>query len=247
MNDIIIRLFKMREIPLFLFIIAVGILGSFISPYFLLSANFNAVFLGLSLDAIIVIAMCMLLISGGFDLSVGANLAFSGMVCGICMANFGMPWPIACLIAIACGTMIGVANGIMVTKFFVNPLIATLGMLTIVRSLTLIVSGDRAMSSFPKAFQLIGQGKIFGIPNPIWIFVFFVIAASISSSFMFKVSSRTSTNTGVAPRKTKAFAEDTKVKDGMITSSPSLISARIAAISSDAVHELVSNALGHKN
>ena len=177
MADIIIRLFKIREIPLLLFLIAVGILGSFISPYFLLSANFNAVFLGLSLDAIIVIAMCMLLISGGFDLSVGANLAFSGMVCGICMANFGMPWPIACILAILCGTMIGVANGLMVTKFFVNPLIATLGMLTIVRSLTLIVSGDRAMSSFPKAFQLIGQGKIFGIPNPIWIFILFVIAA----------------------------------------------------------------------
>ena len=76
MTDIIKRLFKIREIPLLLFLIAVAILGSFISPYFLLSANFNAVFLGLSLDAIIVIAMCMLLISGGFDLSVGANLAF---------------------------------------------------------------------------------------------------------------------------------------------------------------------------
>ena len=127
MNDIIKRLFKIREVPLVLFIIAVGIFGSFISPYFLLSANFNAVFLGLSLDAIIVIAMCMLLISGGFDLSVGANLAFSGMVCGICMANFGMAWPIACMIAIGCGTLIGVANGVMVTKFYVNPLIATLG------------------------------------------------------------------------------------------------------------------------
>ena len=91
MNENLKKLFRIREIPLFLFIIIVAILGSFISPYFLLSANFSAVFLGLSLDAIIVIAMCMLLISGGFDLSVGANLAFSGMVCAICMANFGMP------------------------------------------------------------------------------------------------------------------------------------------------------------
>ncbi|MFL2520275.1 MAG: ABC transporter permease [Alphaproteobacteria bacterium] len=177
MNENLKKIFKIREVPLFIFIIIVGILGSFISPYFLLSANFSAVFLGLSLDAIIVIAMCMLLISGGFDLSVGANLAFSGMVCAICMANFGMPWPIACVVAISCGTMVGVANGLMVTRFYVNPLIATLGMLTIVRSLVLIISGDRAMSSFPKAFQLIGQGKIFGIPNPIWIFILFVILA----------------------------------------------------------------------
>ena len=169
------KLIRIREIPLLFFLIVVAILGSFISPYFLLSANFSAIFLGLSLDAIIVIAMCMLLISGGFDLSVGANLAFSGMVCAIAMANFGMPWPVACLAAILCGTLVGVANGFMVTRFYVNPLIATLGMMTIVRSLVLIVSGDRSMSSFPKAFQWIGQGKILSIPNPIWIFIILVI------------------------------------------------------------------------
>ena len=80
MKENFIKLLKIREIPLFIFLIFVAILGSFISPYFLLSANFSAVFLGLSLDAIIVIAMCMLLISGGFDLSVGANLALTPSV-----------------------------------------------------------------------------------------------------------------------------------------------------------------------
>ena len=40
------------------------------------------------------------------------------------MANFGMPWPVACLAAILCGTLVGVANGLMVTRFYVNPLIA---------------------------------------------------------------------------------------------------------------------------
>lgn len=179
MKDNFKKLIKIREIPLLFFLILICIMGSFISPYFLLSANFSAVFLGLSLDAIIVIAMCMLLISGGFDLSVGANLAFSGMVCAIAMANFGMPWPVACIAAILSGTLVGVVNGLMVTRFYVNPLIATLGMLTIVRSLVLIVSGDRSMSSFPKAFQWIGQGKIFSIPNPIWIFIILVIIAEI--------------------------------------------------------------------
>ena len=60
---------------------------------------------------------------------------------------------------------------------------------------------------------------------------------------MFKVSFQTSKNTGIAPRKTNAFAVETKVKEGMITSSPSLISARIAAISKAAVHECVINTL----
>jgi hypothetical protein len=60
---------------------------------------------------------------------------------------------------------------------------------------------------------------------------------------MFNVSGRMSTNTGTAPRSTNAFAVDTKVNDGMITSSPRVRSASSAAISSAAVHECVSSAL----
>lgn len=59
---------------------------------------------------------------------------------------------------------------------------------------------------------------------------------------MLSVSARMSTNTGTAPRSTNAFAVETKVKDGMITSSPGTRSSRIAAISSAAVHEWVSSA-----
>ena len=69
-----------------------------------------------------------------------------------------------------------------------------------------------------------------------------VIAASICDSSMFSVSSRTSTNTGTPPRSTNALAVETKVNEGMITSSPGAMSARIAAISSAAVHECVSSA-----
>ena len=59
------------------------------------------------------------------------------------------------------------------------------------------------------------------------------------------MSGRTSTNTGVAPRSTKALAVETKVNDGMITSSPGPTSVSSAAISSAAVHECVSSARGH--
>ena len=60
---------------------------------------------------------------------------------------------------------------------------------------------------------------------------------------MLSVSARMSTKTGTPPRSTKAFAVDTNVNDGMITSSPGRMSARSAAISSAAVHECVSSAL----
>ena len=74
-------------------------------------------------------------------------------------------------------------------------------------------------------------------------FVRGVIAASILRSSMFSVSGRMSTNTGTPPRSTNAFAVETKVYDGMMTSSPGPMSASIAAISSAAVQECVSSAL----
>jgi len=60
---------------------------------------------------------------------------------------------------------------------------------------------------------------------------------------MFSVSGRMSTNTGTPPRSTNAFAVETKVYEGMMTSSPGSMPARIAAMSSAAVHECVSSAL----
>jgi len=69
-----------------------------------------------------------------------------------------------------------------------------------------------------------------------------VMAASISVSSMFIVSLRMSTKTGTPPRRTKALADDTKVKDGMMISSPGPISQRMAAISRAAVQECVRRA-----
>ena len=69
-----------------------------------------------------------------------------------------------------------------------------------------------------------------------------VIASSIRRSSRLSVLARMSTNTGVAPRSATAFAVDTNVKDGMITSSPCFSSASIAASSSAELHDPVSNA-----
>jgi hypothetical protein len=69
-----------------------------------------------------------------------------------------------------------------------------------------------------------------------------VIARSTASTSMLSVHGSTSTKTGVAPRETNAFAVETNVNVGTITSSPAVTPARIAAISSAAVQDGVSNA-----
>ena len=171
---------RQREVPLLGFILLVGLYGAFASPYFLSGANLSAVLLGLSLDAIIVVAMAVLLISGGFDLSVGSTLALSGMVCGILMSIAGAPWPLAVLAALGTGALVGAINGLLVTRARINPLIATLGMLAVARSATLIISGDQAMSSFPPSFTWLGQGRVLGLVIPVWIVLALVIAGEFA-------------------------------------------------------------------
>ena len=75
-------------------------------------------------------------------------------------------------------------------------------------------------------------------------FVRAVMAASTRRSSRLSVSALMSTNTGRAPRSTKAFAEDTNVNDGMMTSSPGSMSSSSAAISRAAVHDCVSSTRG---
>jgi len=74
-----------------------------------------------------------------------------------------------------------------------------------------------------------------------------VIKASISDSSMFSVSGRMSTNTGRAPQRTKAFAVETNVYEGMMASSPGPIPHRMAAISKPAVQDGIISALAMPN
>src|SRR5271169_3107043 len=118
---------SMRESILVIVIAALFVVMSFASPYFLSPQNLESMFLGLSVEGIICIGMVILLVSGGLDLSVGSNLAFTGVVVGIAMTN-GMPVLLSIIIALIAAFLCGFLNGILVARMNLNPFITTLGM-----------------------------------------------------------------------------------------------------------------------
>jgi inositol transport system permease protein len=83
------------------------------------------------------------------------------------------------LIGLAVGVVIGMINGLMVSKLKIPPFIATLGMMTFARGWAFIYSQGRPRGSLVNAFQVIGQGTVLGIPNPAIILIVCVVIAYV--------------------------------------------------------------------
>lgn len=163
---------------IFMIVTVLFIFMTFASPYFLTIPNLLAVMLGLSLEAIIVVAMAHLMVSGGFDMSVGSVVAFTGAVTAM-MLRSGFPVPIAVLIGLAIGGSIGLFNGFIVAKVGINPFVTTLSSLSLFRGLTLIVTRGQNIVGLPKSFKLIGQAKVAGVQTPIIIAAVLLIIGDI--------------------------------------------------------------------
>ena len=150
------------------------IIVTILSPSFLSTKNIFNILRQTSVNGIIAAGMTFVILTGGIDLSVGSILAISGAVCASLLAS-GQNIIIAVLAALIIGAMVEFLNGFIITKGKLQPFIATLATMTILRGLTLVYtdgkpitlgSGDLAIK-----FGQIGGGKIFGIPTPALIMI----------------------------------------------------------------------------
>ncbi|HUV84494.1 MAG TPA: ABC transporter permease [Methanosarcinales archaeon] len=167
-----------RELPLLIVILVIGIILSFISPNFLNAQNIIAVLLGGSFDAIVAVSMTLLLISGGFDLSIGSVAGFGGVMAGK-MLVYGQGPVVAVIVGILSGAFVGLVNGFIIAKIKVNPLITTLAMLSIVRGTIYIITKGLGIPTLPDNFNIIAQKKFYGFQTPIIIMIIFIILAEI--------------------------------------------------------------------
>lgn len=110
----------------------------------------------ISTDGLIVVGMTIVMIAGGFDLSVGAVMAMAG-VAGVVLLPYGIvPASVGALIA---GGLAGVLSGTLVTRLRINPFIATLAVMVMVRGGTLAYTDTRPVISLDDAFLAIGGGR----------------------------------------------------------------------------------------
>ncbi len=148
--------------------IVLFVLFSLFIPYFLTLRNMIALGLSVSMVSMVACTMLFCLGSGDFDLSVESIVAFSGVTAAVVINLSGNVF-LGIICGIVGGGIIGLLNGLIIAKIHINALITTLAMLQIVRGLTFIVSGGQARTIGNADFFSLGNGILFGIPNPIWI------------------------------------------------------------------------------
>ena len=106
------------------------------------------------------VGMTFVIISGGFDLSVGGTYAAAAVLSARLAAS--MPIPVAIAASVLMGAGIGLVNGAVITRLEVNPFVATLGMGFIVTGLTEVISNAMPMMVEDPAFQIFGGGDLLG-------------------------------------------------------------------------------------
>lgn len=168
------QLIQERTYSLTLTILLVGISAAITFPQtFPTFGNWSQLLLNLSIDTIVAVGMMLLLVSGVFDLSVGSVVAFSGGVAAYAMMTFGLPVPIALLLALSCAGLVGAINGYMIAYQGINPMIQTLAMMGIIRGGALLVSGS-GIQNLPYWFNALSQSRLLGVQMPVWYMLLIV-------------------------------------------------------------------------
>jgi ribose transport system permease protein len=173
---------RLREFVTFLIVVAVIVIFHFKTlpqqpsdptpSIFLSSSNLKAMLVGVSSEAILVVGMAIVIVGGGFDISVGSVLALAGLVT-VQALKAHVPLPVALALGLLCGALCGLINGLLIARLGMSPLIATLGMMMAVRGLVTVhvhAYGAASSNDLPSSFLALGQAKVFGTQG-FWIIV----------------------------------------------------------------------------
>ena len=171
------ELFKKLQPLIALAVMVVAL--SLLSDKFLTFANQRNILLQISVNLCLSIGMTLVILTGGIDLSVGAVLAFAGAFAagllknGLVLKSFGVVLQFTPFGAIVAGILVGLAlgwfNGLAITRFKLPPFVATLGMLSIARGLTMLWTGGFPVTDLGPKFGFIGAGFWLGVPMAVWI------------------------------------------------------------------------------
>ena len=148
---------------------------SLLTPRFLSIANIRNVLTQVSVNAVIAIGMSFVILTGGIDLSVGSILAVSGAAAASIMKSTGNLF-LAIFVALAIGCLIGLINGVLISKGRIQAFIVTLATMTIFRGVTYVYTNGTPISGLGQNFSSIGNKALLGLPIPV---VFMIVVFGI--------------------------------------------------------------------
>lgn len=148
-------------------------------PEFLSQANIRNILLSASVVGILALGQTVVILTGGFDIGIAKTAVLAGMVVAL-TAGIG---PLALLIGIAATVVVGLVNGILISRTKVNPFIVTLGMYTILTSVALLVNNGGSIINLPQwLLDLVGW-QFLGMPGIVWWFAIIAVITHVALAY----------------------------------------------------------------
>ena len=141
---------------------------TFLSEMFFTSGNFANLLVQSGTNAIIAIGMTFVIISGNIDISVGSVLALAGCIGAKFMVSTGNTW-LGIIITLVVGIFLGLFNGVLIAYLGFQPFIVTLSTMWLYRGMAYLYTEGRAIVGLPDVFVNLGRGKLFELPNVVWM------------------------------------------------------------------------------
>lgn len=158
---------------LVLIVLAVGL--SIAEPAFRSGANLINILQQVTVIAVLALGVNVVIFTGGIDISVGSVVALTGIVMGKLIVENGVPDFVGVLVALLVGAFCGTFNGIMISKFKLQPMIATLAMMSMARGAALTIADGQTITGYSRGFRWIGVGNIPGTEIPVQIIFMLVL------------------------------------------------------------------------
>ena len=155
-------------------ILAIGIMGLFRPSFFSVGILSN-ILVQATVLGLLAIAISMVILLGDINLSTVGTAGFSALT-GVIAMKSGLPVPLSILVILIMGSIIGLVNGLIVTKLRANALITTLAMNMVLQGALLAITGGSSLSNLPDSFKFVSQGRILGFPAlPLVLLVVFFV------------------------------------------------------------------------
>jgi ribose transport system permease protein len=175
-----------QKLLAFASLVGLLIFFSMANSTFMQTDNIVGILQSTAVNGVLAIACTFVIITSGIDLSVGTLMTFCAVMTGVVLTNMGMPLYVGVLAALFFGAFSGLVSGVLIAKLKIPPFIATLGMMLLLKGLSLVISGTKPIYfNDTPGFTAIAQDSLIGeilpgLPIPNAVLILFIVAISAS-------------------------------------------------------------------
>jgi ribose transport system permease protein len=172
MPEKIARALSFRNISaIYIFVVMFIVFSIWVPDTFLQWNTWKALIDSQAVTAILAVGLVIALSAGAFDLAIGTELGFGAIFVGWLLVDKGVGVVPAVILTLLAGAVIGLANGILITKVRIDSFIATLGMSSVLLALIAWVSSSQQIIGLGSSFEKLGTTEIFGLTLPVYLMI----------------------------------------------------------------------------